>query len=132
MYPPHVLEALTTVPPGLASNPRYFSGVAMGSQNRCVPLAAKLSSPLQVDQHHGAGREEEAVPSPHVSGHFCCVDDFTCEEFESVVAATHICGDDHGYRIDANRMRLRAITLLLRWSSLRIRDAVTLERSVGI
>ncbi len=56
-------------------------------------------------------------------------DYFTCKEFERIIAATYICGDDHGYRTDENRMRLLAMTLLLRWSGLRIRDAVTLERS---
>jgi len=54
---------------------------------------------------------------------------FTCEEFEQIIAATYICGDDNGYRVDVNRTRLRAITLLLRWGGLRIGDAVTLERS---
>ena len=54
---------------------------------------------------------------------------FTCEEFEQIIAATYICGDDNGYRIDENRTRLRAITLLLRWGGLRIGDVVTLERS---
>jgi integrase len=56
-------------------------------------------------------------------------DYFTCEEFERIIASTYICGDDNGYRVDENRMRLRAITLLLRWGGLRIGDAVTFERS---
>ena len=57
-------------------------------------------------------------------------DYFTPEEFEKIVAATYLCGDSRGGGgdVEANRTRLRTLTLLIRWSGLRIRDAVTLER----
>jgi integrase/recombinase XerD len=57
-------------------------------------------------------------------------DYFTPEEFEKIIAATYICGDSRGGGgdVEANRTRLRTMTLLMRWSGLRIRDAVTLER----
>jgi integrase len=57
-------------------------------------------------------------------------DYFPREEFEKILDATSRCGDKRGgnVSVDDNRTRLRAMTLLMRWSGLRIRDAVTLER----
>jgi integrase/recombinase XerD len=56
-------------------------------------------------------------------------DYFPPEEFERIMAATYIRGGERGGGdVKANQARLRTITLLMRWSGLRIRDAVTLER----
>ena len=56
-------------------------------------------------------------------------DYFPPDEFERIIAATSIRrGDRGGGDVKANQMRLRTMTLLMRWSGLRIRDAVTLER----
>lgn len=56
-------------------------------------------------------------------------DYFPTEEFERIIAATYIRrGERGGGDVKANQTRLRTMTLLMRWSGLRIRDAVTLER----
>jgi integrase len=56
-------------------------------------------------------------------------DYFPSDEFERIIAATYIRrGDRGGGDVKANQLRLRTMTLLMRWSGLRIRDAVTLER----
>ena len=56
-------------------------------------------------------------------------DYFPPDEFERIMAATYIRrGDRGGGDVKANQARLRTMTLLMRWSGLRIRDAVTLER----
>lgn len=52
------------------------------------------------------------------------VDVLTSTEFGSLVEATHRYG-----RKESERARIRALLLLMRWSGLAIRDAVTLERS---
>ena len=55
-------------------------------------------------------------------------DYFPPDEFERIIAATYIRrGDRGGGDVKANQTRLRTMTLLMRWSGLRIRDAVTLE-----
>lgn len=58
-------------------------------------------------------------------------DYFTAKEYAKIVEATYHL-DEYGERpYDAEKrgVRIRALTELLRWSGLRIRDAVTLERS---
>jgi len=56
-------------------------------------------------------------------------DYFPPEEFERIMSATYIRrGERGGGDVKANQARLRTMTLLMRWSGLRIRDAVTLER----
>jgi integrase len=57
-------------------------------------------------------------------------DYFPRDEFQRILDATSRCGDKRGgvVPIEDNRTRLRTMTLLMRWSGLRIRDAVTLER----
>ncbi len=57
-------------------------------------------------------------------------DYFTRHEFDKIIDTTYIYGDPRGgyISIDDTRARLRTLTLLMRWSGLRIRDAVTLER----
>jgi integrase/recombinase XerD len=56
-------------------------------------------------------------------------DYFPPDEFERIIAATYIRrGDRGGGDVVANQTRLRTMTLLMRWSGLRIRDAITLER----
>ena len=48
-----------------------------------------------------------------------------------ILDATNIYADPRGGGIDVEhiRIRLRVLTLLMRWSGLRIRDAVTLEKT---
>jgi integrase len=54
---------------------------------------------------------------------------FTKEKFRALVDATYSYGDWHvGHDFEHRRDRLRALTLLMRWSGLAITDAVTLER----
>jgi integrase len=57
-------------------------------------------------------------------------DYFPLDEFGKILDATRIYGDPRGgyIPIEDTRTRLRTLTLLMRWSGLRIRDAVTLER----
>jgi integrase len=57
-------------------------------------------------------------------------DYFPADEFDRIIEATYRVCDNRGGFIDveASRIRLRTMTLLMRWSGLRIRDAVTLER----
>ena len=57
-------------------------------------------------------------------------DYFSRDEFARIIDATYIYGDPRGGFIDveSTRARLRALTLLMRWSGLRIRNAITLER----
>ena len=53
-------------------------------------------------------------------------DYFPADEFEHLIDATYLYRDHRGET--GNGERIRALTLLMRWSGLRIRDAVTLER----
>ena len=57
-------------------------------------------------------------------------DYFPPEEFDRIIDATYrVCDNRGGFiDIDSNRTRLRTLTQLMRWSGLRIRDAITLER----
>jgi integrase len=56
-------------------------------------------------------------------------DYFTREEFNKIVEVTYQYRDSRADQGENNGTRLRALVLLLRWSGLRIRDALTLERS---
>ena len=56
-------------------------------------------------------------------------DYFTREEFAKIIDATYIYRGSRWEENDTHGTRLRVLTLLMRWSGLRIRDAVTLERS---
>jgi len=57
-------------------------------------------------------------------------DYFPPDEFQRILDATETYGDPRGgfIPIEDLRIRLRAMTLLMRWSGLRIRDAIILER----
>jgi hypothetical protein len=57
-------------------------------------------------------------------------DYFPRGEFQAIIDATYRYGDPRGggIPIEDTRTRLRSLTLLMRWSGLRIRDAFTLER----
>jgi integrase/recombinase XerD len=57
-------------------------------------------------------------------------DYFPRDEFDRIIDATYAYGDPRGgyIPVEDTRTRLRTLTLLMRWSGLRIRDAVTLER----
>ena len=54
-------------------------------------------------------------------------DYFPADEFERILGSTNAYRDHRGET--GNGARIRALTLLMRWSGLRIRDAVTLEKS---
>ena len=56
-------------------------------------------------------------------------DYFTKEEFDKITDATLVYRENRWEQGDDNGTRLRTLTLLMRWSGLRIRDAITLERS---
>ncbi len=58
-------------------------------------------------------------------------DYFPQDEIKKIIDATFVYGDSRGGFIPTEdlRARLRTMTLLMIWSGLRIRDAVTLERS---
>ncbi|HUA97362.1 MAG TPA: tyrosine-type recombinase/integrase [Terracidiphilus sp.] len=57
-------------------------------------------------------------------------DYFPPDEFQRILDATETYGDPRGgfIPIEDLRIRLRAMTVLMRWSGLRIRDAIILER----
>jgi integrase/recombinase XerD len=56
-------------------------------------------------------------------------DYFTREEFNKIIDATYAYRENRGETGTTNSTRLRTLTLLMRWSGLRIRDAITLERT---
>jgi hypothetical protein len=56
-------------------------------------------------------------------------DYFPREEFDKIIDATYIYRENRWEQGDRNGTRLRTLTQLIRWSGLRIRDAITLERS---
>jgi integrase len=56
-------------------------------------------------------------------------DYFPADEFDRIIDATYAYRENRCETRTANGTRLRTLTLLMRWSGLRIRDAVTLERS---
>ena len=56
-------------------------------------------------------------------------DYFTQDEFKKILDATYLYRENRWEQGDRNGTRLRALTLLMRWSGLRIRDAITLEQS---
>jgi integrase/recombinase XerD len=63
--------------------------------------------------------EEKRVPTDY----------FTRQEFERIVDATYAYGDwQGGHDFHSRQKRLLALILLMRWSGLAIKDAVTLER----
>lgn len=53
---------------------------------------------------------------------------FTADEFQRILSACERYGDNYGRLGRENATRLRALTLLLRYSGLRIRDAVCLPK----
>jgi integrase/recombinase XerD len=58
-------------------------------------------------------------------------DYFTAEEYAKIIDATYRLDeyDERTYDVEKRGLRIRALTELMRWSGLRIRDAVTLECS---
>ena len=75
-------------------------------------------------QRHGFIPSNPATGLSRVKVQRTPTDYFTAEEFAKIIEATYIYG-----RNQVEQRRLRALTLLMRWSGLAIRDAVTLERS---
>jgi integrase/recombinase XerD len=71
-----------------------------------------------------------AVAMKRVKAESRPTDYFTQPEFDTVIDATHAYGNWlGGHDYEHRRDRLRALVLLMRWSGLAIKDAVTLERS---
>ena len=56
-------------------------------------------------------------------------DYFTREEFNRIIDATYAYRENRAETGTDNGTRLRVLTLLMRWSGLRIRDAITLEKT---
>ncbi len=56
-------------------------------------------------------------------------DYFPKEEFAKILDATYLYRENRWEQGNCNGTRLRVLTLLMRWSGLRIRDAITLERT---
>src|ERR1019366_4835432 len=57
-------------------------------------------------------------------------DYFTREEYEKLLDATYLYRENRGETIGGtNSTRMRTLLMLMRWSGLRIRDALTLERT---
>jgi integrase/recombinase XerD len=56
-------------------------------------------------------------------------DYFTREEYEKLLDATYLYRENRGETGTANATRIRTLIKLMRWSGLRIRDALTLERT---
>lgn len=57
-------------------------------------------------------------------------DYFTREEYDKLIDATYLYRESRGETIGgANSTRIRTLLMLMRWSGLRIRDALTLERT---
>lgn len=57
-------------------------------------------------------------------------DYFTREEYEKLIDATYLYRENRGETIGgAHSIRIRTLLMLMRWSGLRIRDAITLERT---
>lgn len=57
-------------------------------------------------------------------------DYFTRAEYEKLIDSTYLYRENRGESIGgANGTRLRTLLMLMRWSGLRIRDAITLERT---
>jgi integrase/recombinase XerD len=81
-------------------------------------------------QNHGWIKKNEAANLSKIRVKDGPVTDyFPKDEFKKVVEATYLYDNkakDTGN--DSNSIRLRVLTLLMRWSGLAIRDAVTLER----
>jgi integrase/recombinase XerD len=75
-------------------------------------------------------QQNPALGLSKIRTHQIPTDYFPRDEFAKIIAATYVYGDSRGgfIPIEDTRGRLRTLTLLMRWSGLRIRDAVILER----
>lgn len=56
-------------------------------------------------------------------------DYFPAPEFERIIDSTYLYRENRGETGNSNGTRIRVLSLLMRWSGLRIRDALTFERS---
>ncbi len=75
-------------------------------------------------------REHPALALGKVKVVHIPTDYFPPKEFQKILDAINVYGDPRGGFIPLEdlRTRLHTMTLLMRWSGLRIRDAITLER----
>jgi integrase len=80
---------------------------------------------------HGWLKENPTATMGRIIAKHVPTDYFTADEYKRIVSATYRLGDDaeRSWSPEKRGVRIRALTELMRWSGLRIRDAVTLECS---
>ncbi len=74
-------------------------------------------------------RENPTATMGRVIAKHVPTDYFTADEYKRIIDATHRLGEyaERSWAPEKRGIRIRALTELMRWSGLRIRDAVTLE-----
>jgi integrase/recombinase XerD len=74
-------------------------------------------------------RENPTATMGRVIAKHVPTDYFTADEYKRIIGATHRLGEyaERSWAPEKRGIRIRALTELMRWSGLRIRDAVTLE-----
>jgi len=74
-------------------------------------------------------RENPTATMGRVIAKHVPTDFFTADEYKRIIGATHRLGEyaERSWAPEKRGIRIRALTELMRWSGLRIRDAVTLE-----
>ena len=80
---------------------------------------------------HGWIKENPTATMGRVVAKHVPTDYFTADEYKRIISATYRLGEDieRSWAPEKRGIRIRALTELMRWSGLRIRDAVTLECS---
>jgi hypothetical protein len=81
----------------------------------CASAAATSGTTLPLDWE----RSRPVAPTDY----------FPADEFDRIIDSTYAYRENRGETGNTNSTRLRTLTLLMRWSGLRIRDSVTVERS---
>ena len=80
---------------------------------------------------HGWLKDNPTATMGRVIAKHVPTDYFTADEYKRIIGATYRLGEDaeRSWAPERRGIRIRALTELMRWSGLRIRDAVTLECS---
>jgi integrase/recombinase XerD len=80
---------------------------------------------------HGWLKDNPTATMGRVIAKHVPTDYFTADEYKRIIGATYRLGEDaeRSWAPEKRGIRIRALTELMRWSGLRIRDAVTLECS---
>lgn len=80
---------------------------------------------------HGWLKENPTATMGRIIAKHVPTDYFTADEYKRIISATYRLADDteRSWAPEKRGIRIRALTELMRWSGLRIRDAVTLECS---